>query len=81
MLPCLVSPTIRGMRGSLSWFEESSGSFLLLLRTNGSALWSLAGEQWMDHLTSLMANDKFRDAKEGTDLSRTVKKVMEIPVM
>lgn len=29
----------------------------------------------MDHLTSIMANDKFRDEKQGTDLSRTVKKV------
>eukprot|EP00752_Nemacystus_decipiens_P017232 g15436.t1 len=33
------------------------------------------GEQWMDHLTSIKANDKFRDEKQGTDLSRTVKKV------
>lgn len=29
----------------------------------------------MDHLTSIMANNKFRDEKQGTDLSRTVKKV------
>ncbi|CAM9329467.1 unnamed protein product, partial [Laminaria digitata] len=32
------------------------------------------GEQWMDHLTSIVANKKFRDKKEGTDLSRTVSK-------
>ncbi|CAM9742069.1 unnamed protein product, partial [Ectocarpus sp. 12 AP-2014] len=35
------------------------------------------GEQWMDHLTSIKANGKFRDEKEGTDLSRTVKKAQE----
>lgn len=29
----------------------------------------------MDHLTSIKANGKFRDEKEGTDLSRTVKRV------
>ncbi|CAN0263343.1 unnamed protein product, partial [Ectocarpus sp. 4 AP-2014] len=35
------------------------------------------GEQWMDHLTSIKANGKFRDEKEGTDLSRTVKRAQE----
>lgn len=32
------------------------------------------GEQWMDHLTSLVANKKFRNEKGGVDLGETVKK-------
>lgn len=35
----------------------------------------VSGEQWMDHLTSLWANNKFRDEKAGIDLGRTVEKV------
>lgn len=34
----------------------------------------------MDHLTSIVANNKFRDPKEGTDLSRTVDKVQDFVV-